>query len=242
MSDTSEPGTVADPGTRPVFRQVTLEEAGRHAGVVVVIDVLRAFSVAAMALQAGARAVRCVTTVDAALTEAAANPGSLSMGESDDHRRGDLDLPNSPSAVVDADVAGRLIVHRSRAGTQGIVAAAPVATSLYAASFLCAGATARCIADENPAEVAFVLTGVGEREGDEDRACADYLTELLQGHTPDPAPYLERVRTSDTAALFDPGTPDLPPSDVELCARIDTVDFALHVPPTTGHPTIYPRR
>jgi len=225
---------------------VTLEDAGRHAGVVVVIDVLRAFSVAAMALQAGARAVRCVTTVDAALTESAANPGSLSMGEFDDHRKGDLDLPNSPSALVGADVADRLIVHRSRAGTQGIVAAAPVATSLYAASFLCAGATARCIAaeapTEAPTEVTFVLTGVGERDGDEDRACADYLTELLQGHTPDPAPYLERVRASDAGALFDPGTPDLPSSDLELCARIDTVDFALHVRSSDGRPTIHARR
>ena len=241
MADTDERAAGAGAAARTVFRQVTLEDAGRHGGTVVVIDVLRAFSLAAMALQAGARAISCVTTVDAALAEAAAHPGSLSMGEFDDHGKGDLDLPNSPSAIAGADVAGRLIVHRSRAGTQGIVAAAPVATSLYAASFLCAGATARAIADEAPSEVTFVLTGVGERDGDEDRACADYLTELLRGHTPDPAPYLDRVRASDAGLLFDPGTPDLPPSDLELCARIDTVDFALHVRTGDRLPTIHPR-
>lgn len=226
----------------PILRQVTLEEAGRHGGVVVVIDVLRAFSVAAMALEAGARAVRCVTTVEAALAERAANPGSLAMGEFDDHSMGDLDLPNSPTGLQGRDVHDRLIVHRSRAGTQGIVAAAPSAASLYAASFLCAGATARAIRTERPSEVTFVLTGVGERDGDEDRACADYLAELVQGRSPDPTPYLDRVRASDAAALFDGGNPDLPPPDVDLCARVDTVDFAMHVASGDGHPTIHARR
>lgn len=224
------------------FRQVPLEEAGRYDGTVVVIDVLRAFSVAAMALQAGARAVRCVTTVEAALAERAANPGSLAMGELDDHGMGELDLPNSPTGLQERDVQGRLIVHRSRAGTQGIVTAAPVATSLYAASFLCAGATARAILAERPTEITFVLTGIGERDGDEDRACADYLTELAQGWSPDPTPYLDRVRASDTAALFDVGDPDLPLSDVDLCAQVDTVDFAMPVASDGRHPTIHMRR
>lgn len=221
------------------FRQVVLEEAGHHGGIVVVIDVLRAFSVAALALQAGARAVRCVTTVEAALAERAANPGSLAMGELDDHGTGDLDLPNSPTGLQGHDVTDRLIVHRSRAGTQGIVAAAPVASSLYAASFLCAGATARAIQAEHRQEITFVLTGVGERDGDEDRACADYLTELVRGRSPDPTPYLDRVRASDTAALFDVDDPNLPPSDVELCAQVDTVDFAMRVVSNDGHPTIH---
>jgi phosphosulfolactate phosphohydrolase-like enzyme len=50
-------------------RMVTLTDAPTAEGVVVVVDVLRAFTVAALALDLGATAVRCVRTVEEALAE-----------------------------------------------------------------------------------------------------------------------------------------------------------------------------
>lgn len=221
------------------IRQVTLDDLGVHDGVVVVIDVLRAFTTAALALDRGATAVRCVATVAEALAERAAHPGSLAMGEVGGRAVDRFNLSNSPSELLEADVEGRLLVHRTTSGTQGVVAAAPGATALYAASFVCAGATARAVAAHEPSDVTLVVTGVDTRDGDEDRACADYLTALLQGRRPDPAPYLTRVRSADAAAPFLPDDdPDYPASDLDHAAALDAVGFALRARMEDGRPTL----
>ena len=246
----------------PTFHQVVLDDAARSRGVVVVIDVLRAFTLSALALHAGAREIRCVRSVEDAFAErAAAPPGTLIMGEAGTRAVEGFDLENSPTQLLELDVRDRVLVHRSSAGTQGIVAAAPVAEHLFAASFVCAGATAAALRALDPDEVTFVLTGADHRDGDEDRACADYVTALVlaggdggdvgerarhvdrrRGRVPadggavDPAPYLERVRRSDTGRMFlDPARPDLPLSDVEHAVRVDAVPFALRVDVDRGH-------
>jgi 2-phosphosulfolactate phosphatase len=206
--------------------------------VVVVIDVLRAFTVASLALAAGARAIRCVATVEQALAVREANPGSLAMGEREGRPIPGFDLPNSPSALAGADVGGRLLVHRTRAGTQGLVLAAPRARNLLAASFPCAGATARAVRSLEPDGVTFVATGVDHRDGDEDIACAEYIAALLTGDGIDPEPYVRRVRSSDAARAFLSGDPDFPDADLDLAMRLDTVDFALLAQVEDGDPTL----
>lgn len=220
----------------------TLEGVQDASGVVVVIDVLRAFTLGALALAAGAVEVRCVRTTEEALQLRDESPGALAMGE---HHRGHrvpgFDLGNSPTELAAVDVAGARLVHRSSAGTQGLVAAAAVADHLFAASFVCAGATARAVAALAPERVTFVATGVDERDGEEDLACADYLTELLHGRAPEPGPYLARIRSSDAGRLF--GTEaHLPASDLEHATRLDAVDFALRAETEGRHPVLRAHR
>jgi 2-phosphosulfolactate phosphatase len=66
-------------------RQVLRWELDGVDGAVVVIDVIRAFSTAAYAFDAGASAIYLVATVDEALAFKAAHPDVLAMGE--DHGR-----------------------------------------------------------------------------------------------------------------------------------------------------------
>jgi 2-phosphosulfolactate phosphatase len=208
-------------------RMVTLADTGHAEGVVVVVDVLRAFTVAALALDRGATAVRCVRTVEEALAQRAAHPGSLTMGEVDGRPVPGFDLSNSPSELLHTDVRGRLLIQRTTAGTQGVVAARQ-ARQLYAASFACAGATARAISAADPFAVTFVLTGVDHRDGDEDRSCAEYIAALLRDDRPDPAPFLARVGASDAGQRFlAPGDEDFPAADVAVATDLDAVDFAL---------------
>jgi 2-phosphosulfolactate phosphatase len=237
------------------FRHVTLDGAASATGVVVVVDVLRAFTTAAYALGAGAEAVVCVGTVEEALVERARRPGALAMGEIGGRPIPGFDLSNSPADIHRADVAGRTLVQRTTAGTQGIVRS-PAGAQVFAASFVCAGATARAVAALSPATVTFVATGVDHRDGEEDRACAEYLEALLRtagtaAHgmadagadgsagrphypapdpAPDPAPYLARVRASDAARPFLAGDDvDFRPVDVDLATTVDAVAFALPV-------------
>ena len=91
--------------------------------------------------------------------------------------------------------------------------------------------TADFILDHAPDRVTFVITGLGENGlGDEDLACADYLEVLLQGHQPDPEPFLRRVRESVVGQHFlSPDYPELPAEDIPCCTDLDRFDFAMPV-------------
>jgi len=217
-------------GPAPILETATLETCSAADDVAVVIDVLRAFSTAAYALAAGAERIWLVSGVEEALALRAQTPGALAMGEVGGIKAAGFDLGNSPHALRRHDLRGRTLIHRSSAGTQGVVRAAG-ARALFGASFVCAAATARAVLALNPHRVTLVVTGRRpDNTGDEDLACAEYLSGLLRGETMDPEPYLRRVYQSQNAALFsDPANPDFPPEDLDLCAQLDRFDFALPV-------------
>src|SRR6185312_1572762 len=91
-------------------------------GVVVVIDVLRAFTVSAYALARGARELLLVRGVEEALTlRDETHPDALLAGEVGGRLIPGFDLNNSPARMQSADVRDRLIIQRTGAGTQGAV-------------------------------------------------------------------------------------------------------------------------
>lgn len=104
-------------------RMVRSAGAGCVVGAVVVVDVIRAFTTAAYAFGAGAAHVYLVAGVDEALAFKATHPGSVAMGEDHGLRPDGFDLPNSPVLASQADLDGRIVVQRTSAGTQGVVAA-----------------------------------------------------------------------------------------------------------------------
>jgi 2-phosphosulfolactate phosphatase len=124
-------------------RYTDLDGCGDAGGTVVVVDVLRAFTTAAHAFARGARDIVLVATVDEAFAWRERCPDVLVMGEVDGLVVPGFDLSNSPAEVATAAVvAGRRLVHRTSAGTQGVVRSL-AAQRLVAASFVCAGATAQ---------------------------------------------------------------------------------------------------
>lgn len=206
-----------------------LNQAPDHCDAVVVIDVLRSFSVAAYAFAAGASVIYPVETIAEALYLQAAMPEAMTTGAvaGGDAAPG-FDFGNSPTALHLADLAGRPLIQSTAAGVLGLTRFRH-ARALFAGSLLFARATAQALLELNPDEVCFVITGEWvDRDGDEDVACADYVEALLNGANPDPAPYADRVRNSDFGRRFLAGTnPSLPASDLELCALVDRFDFAL---------------
>ena len=211
------------------IEMVNLDDAARARGCVVVVDVLRAFTTAAIALQRGAAEVWPVATVEEACTLRDATPGALAMGEVGGLVVEGFDLSNSPAEMLTADVAGRVLVQRTSAGTQGVVRTVE-ADHQFAASFVCAGATARAVMALDPDRVTFVITGRDHRDGDEDLACAEYVAALIAGDDPDPEAFTKRVAASTAGGLFvDPGHPELSPHDLELSEQVDLVDFPLRV-------------
>jgi 2-phosphosulfolactate phosphatase len=102
---------------------------------------------------------------------------------------------------------------------------------LLAASLVCARATAAYLRQFAPAEINLVVTGEWvDRDGDEDHACAEYLEELLLGRSPDPRPFVERVRHSDFGRRFGSAAYSaLPAADLDHAAIADRFEFAISV-------------
>jgi 2-phosphosulfolactate phosphatase len=198
-------------------------------GTVVVIDVLRSFSTAAYAFAAGARTVFPVDTLAEARALCERMPGALTMGAAGGGAPiPDFDLSNSPAALTRRDLRGRNVIHCSAGGIRALVSCRR-ADTLLAASLVCARATVRELLRLAPPAVTLVVTGDwADRDGDEDRACADYMGALLRGEAPDPAPFTARVRNSDFGRRFsDPNDIALPAADLDCCAVADRFDFAM---------------
>ncbi|MEP7188460.1 MAG: 2-phosphosulfolactate phosphatase, partial [Roseiflexaceae bacterium] len=141
------------------IERATNETCGLATGVVVAIDVIRAFTTAAFALATGARDIVPVGTVEQALELRTRFPDALLIGEVGGYPIDGFDFGNSPSAFLGQDLAGRRLIQRTSAGTQGLVLSLKAET-LFAGSLVCAAATARALARSRPAAVTLVATGV----------------------------------------------------------------------------------
>ena len=215
-----------------------------EADTVVVIDVLRSFTTAAVALHRGAGAVYPVEDPAAAREACARIDRAVSVGAfAGGAPVPGFDFGNSPSALAQADVSGRNVVISTAAGVRGLHRFRR-ARRVFAASLVCAAATAEAIRRSGAEDVCFVITGEWhDRDGDEDVACADYIETLLCGHAPNPESFARRVRESDFGRRFAAATwPDLPADDLELGADVDRFDFAMPVREEAGNLVIRPAR
>lgn len=198
---------------------------------VVVIDVLRLFTTAAVALARGARAIYPVEALSTATALRGRLQNAVSIGAvgGGDPAPG-FDFGNSPSRLIKVDLAGKNVVMSTAAGVRGLQRFRQ-AQHLYAASFVCARATAEAIRAAGAEDVCFIITGEWvDRDGDEDIACADYLESLLRGETVAPDDFARRIRESDFGQRFmTGGWPNLPRADLDLAAHADLFDFAMPV-------------
>ena len=212
------------------FQRATLEDCQDARGIVVVIDVLRAFTTAAFAFEAGAGRLVLVSTLEEARALKQRSPGWILSGEDGGRKPPDFDFGNSPQEFIGQALDGATVIQRTTAGTQGVVHSTQ-ADELFAASLCCAGPTVAAIRELVPRRVTFVLTGFGrDGFGDEDAACADYIEAQLCGQPVDERRLMERVRLSGWGRRFgDPDYDYLDPRDLEHCQSLNRFPLALHV-------------
>lgn len=209
-----------------IVRERLIEGAARAEGVVVVVDVIRAFTTAAFALAAGPRELRLLSTVEAALAAKALEPGAFLMGEEGGAPPAGFDHGNSPALLPVRALRDLVVLQRTGSGTRCAVAATK-ASHLYAVSLVVAQATARTVASLSPRLVTIVESG-GADEGDD--AVADHVEGLLRGEPPPVAETLRRVRECRAAReIAERGRAHSPPQDIACCTSLDTFDFAIRV-------------
>jgi len=201
---------------------VTIDQVGDvDADVVVVIDVLRAFTTAAWCFARGVADLYLANTPEDAL-QARSHEHSDALLLSDGPPKPGFDLVNSPAVIRDSDLAGRTVIQQTTNGTRGVFAAFARPRALVLCSALVtASATLRAVAGSNASAVAFVVTG-----GDEDAALADYLRAALDDAGTDVEPCLQRVQNSHAATQFRElahrgDYPGLHEDDLRLALEVD---------------------
>jgi len=169
-----------------VERRSLLAGAADAQGIVVVIDVLRAFSCSALMFHYGVRDLALVRTPQEALAFRERDPDYLVAGEVKGVKVEGFDLGNSPADIVtkgEAFFRNRRVAVRSSAGTQGVLAAAANAEQVILGSYMTAAAIARHIRTTggNDAVVTIVAMGFeGIKPSVEDERCGDYIEHLLK--------------------------------------------------------------
>lgn len=204
-------------------------------GIVIVIDVVRAFSVAAYAFAGGASTIQLVRSVEDARTLQGHNPTALLIGEIDGRLIPGFDLNNSPYLMTRADVRGKHLIQRTGAGTQGAVNARN-AVHLLVASLTNAQATARYVAhlqQTTGLPVTFVPTEASTTNVErlEDGDCADYIEALLTRPATAPEVLSERItrlRASDRFKNWrQDESEDFPREDMELVLDANRFPFVM---------------
>ncbi len=197
-------------------------------GVAIVIDVFRACSLIALAIQAGVKRIIPIAGITEALALRCEHPDWLLVAERDARPVVGGDLGNSPAQLLRLPLSGRTLLHTTHAGTQGLTAAVQ-ASHVFTGAFVNAAATVRAVHALRPERVTIVRMGQSAQERcTEDDLCADLLAAGLR-HEPYPTVDLrERLRRAPAAAkFFDPPASWAPLEDFDLCVALDSVDFAV---------------
>ncbi|MBA2495574.1 MAG: 2-phosphosulfolactate phosphatase [Acidimicrobiia bacterium] len=227
---------LGEPARRPAT-YVAPWELDDVGGVVVAVDVLRAFTTAAYALAAGATSIWLAAGVEEAVALGREIPGALVMGEEHGRRPPGFHLSNSPVAVAQADVAGRVLVQRTSAGTQGMIAATS-ADRLFAASLVCASATAAAVTAAGLGAPTYVITGrlPGDPDGGEDDLLTAQLIERARlDHALESQTTAEAVaRSPEAARTLAAGEGDVDPDDIAYATAVDRFDFAMEAERVDG--------
>jgi 2-phosphosulfolactate phosphatase len=208
-------------------------QAAEARGIVIVIDVIRAFSVAGYAFAGGARGIWMVREVEEARRLREREPEALLIGEVGGRLIAGFDLNNSPSLMARADVRDRQLIQRTGAGTQGAVGASGASCIL-----MCALTNARATAayaGRLAAETGNCITLLPtftrkDVPWTEDEICADYVEALIKGQDNTAAivgrgrQHLEEIGRLDN---WKRGDGDFPFEDIAAVFDVDRFKFVM---------------
>lgn len=214
-----------------------LSGAREATGLTVIIDVFRAFSLECYLYELGAAIVRPAGSIEEARALAGKIPNSVLIGERHGIRVDGFDFGNSPSQVeAQKDkIRGRVVVHTTSAGTQGIVNAEGAA-EILTGSLVNARAVAeyaRARAEKEGIPVSLVAMGTsGKVRAAEDELCAEYMQALIY-QKEIPAAFEQRrqdLKNLDGKRFFDPAMAEhFPTKDYYMCIEKDIFPFVLRI-------------
>jgi len=208
------------------------EGAAAARGVVVVVDVYRAFTCASLLFHFGIDRSILVATPQEALTLKQRDPRLILIGEVDGKPIDGFDLGNSPSQILRQArefFAGRTVVQRTSAGVQGVLTAMERAGEVFLGSYNIARATAEYVTSRGASLVHIVAMGKRmSLKAPEDEWCARYLAHLMGSGPYDHGEALREIIFAEETQKFLRGNMSYyPAEDPMVCLQRDIFSFAL---------------
>lgn len=194
-----------------------LKAGGFH----IVVDVIRAFTVAHVAMTQGVRQICLVESISAALALKDQNPEYILAGEHNGLPVPGFDLPNSPYTFSTLNLQGKTLILKTTYGTEAALNALQGA-HVFVAGFINAKITAlyvKQLAANNPKKIITIIAS--HPTSDEDLACAQYIQDLLTDRNKITVEEVaNRIRMSDCARKFsDRSKTAFDPRDLERCSQ-----------------------
>jgi 2-phosphosulfolactate phosphatase len=234
--------TNGEKSSMKVVRKSLLSGAQSAEGIVVVIDVLRAFTCSALMFHYGIEELVLVKTPQEALEMRAKDPRYLVAGEVKGIKVDGFDLGNSPKDIVELGepfFRGRKVVLRSSAGTQGVLAASATAQEVILGNYLTASAIAKYLRAKDSGDLLVTVLAMGfqaEQKSVEDEVCGDYIEHLLTGRPYDHLAAIWTYLTHPYVATRLRGEVSfVPREDVVLAIQRDLFSFVLVGKPACPH-------
>jgi 2-phosphosulfolactate phosphatase len=230
-----------------IKRCSTLAGAQEAEGVVVVLDVLRAFTCSAMMFSYGALELVLVATPEEAFEYRWRDSSYLLAGEVKGRKPDGFDLGNSPAEIIDKGenyFRGRRIVLRTSSGTQGAIAVGQSAREVIVAAYTTAAAVARYIRQKQGDDAVVTLLAMGveaNRKSVEDERCGDYIEHLLTNRPYDHVAAIWGCLQDPSITRSLRGEREhLGKEDVILSLQRDLFDFAMVGTPVSGSVIVRP--
>ena len=191
-------------------------------GTAVIIDVLRAATVASYLLNQGVTSIIPVATPEEAFEFKQADPTVLLVGEDKGIKIDGFDIGNSPAEIKQLDLFGKTAVHRSSAGTQGLVNATNAQEIIFG-SFVSAKPILEYLRSKNPEEITFVPMYALE-----DQLFAEYMQDQLLGKNDITLSDIKSKLMQHEwllSSFLNPENVHFPEEDFHLCLELDVFDF-----------------
>lgn len=205
-----------------------VEGAQKAKGMTVIIDVFRAFSVACYAFDAGAVKLIATGMIEDAFELKKKYRNSILVGEREEKKIEGFDIGNSPTEILKYDLNGKVVIHTTTAGTNGLVNANNASTVLTG-SLVNAGAIVKYIRSVNPEHVTLVAMGYrAEESADEDILCARLISARLNNSNENFEQRISDLKNGAGLRFFMPQNLEFsPPTDFFLCTMTDRFNFVI---------------
>jgi 2-phosphosulfolactate phosphatase len=217
-----------------IERRSTLVGAREARGIVVVIDVLRAFTCAAMMLRYGVSELVLVATAEEAVALRLVDPSWLIAGEIGGKQVEGFDLWNSPAEIArkgESYFRQRKVALRSSSGVQGAIAVKDSVQEIIVTGYSTASAVARYIRSKEDKDLLVTVLGMGsegKHKSIEDEFCGDYIEHLLTNTAYDHLSAVwECLHHPAISNSFRGEQPCMPVEDVVLSLQRDLFDFVM---------------
>ncbi|WP_078553978.1 2-phosphosulfolactate phosphatase [Bacillus alkalicellulosilyticus] len=203
----------------------------------IIIDVIRAFTVAHYAFIYGAKDILLVGTVEEAFQLRNEHPKFLLAGEVNGIAIEGFDLENSPYLLTNHNLQNKTLIQKTTNGVEATLHALD-ANHVFVTGFSNAKTTATYIRQHQLGQHINIIAS--HPTGDDDLACAQYMKSIIEGHESiDSEDVKARIQSSIVAAkFFDKTKPEFNENDISYCIKEPPSEFVMKVNQWHGIPKI----